>query len=75
MSRHAQIFESMTIMCAETGHRHVTGCVPELGMKSAYPLAADIFFTRNEVSPNNEAVNVMLKHLCNEKKKVFMFAV
>lgn len=44
MSRHAQIFESMTIMCAETGYRYVTGCVPELGMKSVYPLAADILY-------------------------------
>lgn len=60
ISRHAQIFEHIKIMCAETGHRHVTGCVPDLGMKGVSRLAADIFFTSNEVSLSNEAVDVML---------------
>lgn len=44
MSRHAQIFEHIKILCAVTGPGHVTGCVPELGMKSVPRLAADIFF-------------------------------
>lgn len=60
ISRHAPIFEHIKIMYVETGHRHVTGCVPDLGMKSVSRMAADIFFTSNEVSLSNEAVNVML---------------
>lgn len=68
MSRHAQIFEHIKIMCAKTGHGHVTGCVPDLGMQCfSSGCRHTVFFTSNEVYLSNGAVNVMLQHLRNEK--------